>query len=310
MDLSKLKYHILAFIVVAIWGVTFVSTKVLIGEGLHPSQIFAFRFILAYAGIWILELVTSRGQSIRLWADNWKEELIMLFLGITGGSIYFLTENTALAHTQACNVAFIVCSTPLITVLLTLLCRRLFKGRLREGLEKVTVGWRLIVGTALAFVGMGLIIFEGASFHFSLIGDLLSIAAALCWASYSILMSQMTTDYGTVFVTRKVFFYGLLTIIPFLLLGNYNWDLSIMKNEAVWGNLLFLGVMASLVCFVIWNKVMAKLGNVTSTNYVYLNPFFTLVSAMIFLGEKMTPMSAIGSALLFVGVFMGSNKNK
>lgn len=308
MDLSKLKYHILAFIVVAIWGVTFVSTKVLITEGLHPAQIFALRFILAYAGIWILELMAARGKTVRLWSDSWKDELIMLFLGISGGSIYFLTENSALAHTQACNVAFIVCSTPLITVLLTLLCRKIFKGRLKEGLEKVKVGWRLILGTALAFVGMGLIIFEGASFHFSLIGDLLSLSAALCWASYSILMGQMTNDYGTVFVTRKVFFYGLLTIIPFLVMGDYQWDLSILKNEAVWGNLLFLGVMASLLCFVIWNKVMAKLGNVTSTNYVYLNPFFTLVSAMIFLGEKMTLMSAVGSALLFVGVFMGSKK--
>lgn len=61
-------------------------------------------------------------------------------------------------------------------------------------------------------------------------------------------------------------------------------------------HLLFLGLVASLACFIIWNLVIDKLGNVTSTNYVYLNPIFTLISAMIFLGEKMTPVAALGSA--------------
>ena len=67
-------------------------------------------------------------------------------------------------------------------------------------------------------------------------------------------------------------------------------------------HLLFLGLVASLACFIIWNLVIDKLGNVTSTNYVYLNPIFTLISAMIFLGEKMTPIAAIGSAAILLGV--------
>ena len=66
--------------------------------------------------------------------------------------------------------------------------------------------------------------------------------------------------------------------------------------------MLFLGLVASLACFIIWNLVIDKLGNVTSTNYVYLNPIFTLISAMIFLGEKMTPIAAIGSAAILLGV--------
>ncbi len=65
---------------------------------------------------------------------------------------------------------------------------------------------------------------------------------------------------------------------------------------------LFMGLIASLVCFLVWNLVIDKLGNVTSTNYVYLNPIFTLLSAMALLGERMTLLAAVGSVLILVGV--------
>ena len=94
MGKSRLKYHLLALAVVAVWGVTFVCTKVLIGAGMHPVAIFFIRFVMAYAGIWAYIGLT--GQSRKLWY-GWKEEGVFLFLGITGGSFYFLTENPALA---------------------------------------------------------------------------------------------------------------------------------------------------------------------------------------------------------------------
>ena len=98
------RYHLLALAVVAVWGVTFVCTKVLIGAGMHPVAIFFIRFLMAYAGIWAYIGLT--GGDKRLWF-GWKDELVFLLLGITGGSFYFLAENTALAYTQATNVAFL-----------------------------------------------------------------------------------------------------------------------------------------------------------------------------------------------------------
>lgn len=298
-------YHILAFLVVAVWGVTFISTKILIQHGLEPSQIFAMRFALAYVGIWILSFITEKKPA--LWSRSVQDELIFFFLGVTGGSFYFLTENTALAYTQACNVAFIVCSTPLITLLMTIAVRKLFKGHIVDGLEDVKFRAGLLAGTILAVIGMGMIVFDGSRFEFSLEGDLLALGAALCWGLYSIFMGQATEDYGAVFATRKVFFYGLLTIIPFLL----SEDMSAYKclfEPVVLFNIIFLGLVASLACFVAWNLVMAKLGNVTSTNYIYLNPFFTLVAAMLILGERMTPMSAVGSAAVILGVYLSGKK--
>ena len=143
----------------AVWGVTFVSTKVLIGAGMHPVAIFFVRFMLAYAGIW-LYIALSR-QPSKLWY-GWKEELVFLLLGVSGGSLYFLTENLALAYTQATNVAFLVCSAPLFTAIFTLIYRRFGKGRFVDGLEPVRLGWPLVGGTVLALSGMGMVVFDGA----------------------------------------------------------------------------------------------------------------------------------------------------
>ena len=308
MPTKRIFYHLLALAVVAVWGVTFVCTKALITAGMDPAAIFAIRFIMAYLGIWVLDLVSSRGK-VRLFSGNWKDEAVFLFLGITGGSFYFLTENTALAYTQAGNVAFLVCVAPVFTAIFTLITRRFLKGRFADGLENVKLGAPLIFGTLLALAGMAMVIFDGSRVEISLKGDLLSIGAALCWALYSMFMGQMTSDYGAVFATRKVFFYGLLTIIPFLGSCLDSFSPVVLGQPVVWLNLLFLGLVASLACFIIWNLVMSKLGNVTSTNYVYLNPVFTLITAALILGERMSPMSIIGCTAILAGVILAGRRS-
>lgn len=295
---GKFGYHLLALIVVAVWGVTFISTKILIGEGLRPSWIFAIRFLVAYLGIWVLCALSK--ESRKLFSSSLRDEALFLILGISGGSVYFLTENTALAYTQACNVSFIVCSAPLFTALLSFAVKKLFKGEIAEGLEDVSGRWQLVAGTALALSGMAAVVFEGSTLRISSKGDLLALAAALCWAVYSIFMGQMTARYGSAFATRKVFFYGLVTIAPFLI--GREPDLSVFARPQVWGNLLFLSLAASLGCFILWNRIMSVIGNITATNYVYLNPFFTLVSAVTLLGERLTLQSGLGCAAIIAGV--------
>ena len=300
-----IKYHLLALATVAVWGVTFVQTKILIAAGMQPAAIFLCRFILAYAGLWLYIILTSK--DFHIW-NGWKDEAVFLILGITGGSFYFLTENTALAYTQASNVAFLVCSAPLFTAILTLLYSRYGKSRYARGLEKVRLGWPLIGGTLLAITGMALMVFDGKKVQLSATGDLLAIGAAVCWAVYSIFMGEATREYGALTATRKVFFYGLLTILPFLGGCRDSFSMDILSQPQVWGSLLFLGLIASLVCFLTWNIVIDKLGNITSTNYVYLNPIFTLLTAMAFLGERMTIPAAIGSVAILLGVIWAGKR--
>lgn len=299
----KWRYHILALATVAVWGVTFVSTKTLIGAGLEPAGIFLCRFVIAYAGLWGLSMFQK--ERIVLFSPL-KDEIIFLILGVTGGSLYFLTENTALKYSQACNVSFIVCTAPLLTLLLHYAVMRV-GGKFAKGQEDVRMGANLIGGTMLSLAGMALVIFSETRMHISPKGDIMAFGAALCWALYSVVMGMVSGRYGSLFITRKVFFYGLLTIIPFVM-GGQIIPTGSLRLPGVLFNLLFLSLAASLACFVAWNKVMAEIGNVTSTNYVYLNPFFTLVSAMVFLGERLTLIEAVGSVAIVAGVVLAGRQ--
>lgn len=284
-------YHLIAILTVGIWGLTFISTKVLIEHGLSPQEIFLLRFLMAYLGIWFI-------SPRKLFADNWKDELWLLWGGVTGGSFYFFTENTALEITLATNVAFIVCTAPLLTTILFLL---IYKK------EKATAG--LVGGSLLALVGVALVVYNG---HFILkispLGDFLTLLAAFSWAFYSLIMKKMSGRYRTTFITRKIFFYGILTILPAFILHPWQFSLSGLWQPAVWMNLLFLGVLASLVCFVVWNIILKQLGTVRASNYIYLNPLFTLIGSTVVLDEQFTVMSLMGAMLILGGVYWAGKR--
>jgi len=307
--MKQLPFHILAILIVAVWGVTFVSTKELILSGLGPVQIYLLRFSIAYLGILLTQCLLGK---TKLWSRNVKDEIIMVLLGITGGSAYFLAENTALEYTQACNVSFIVCTAPLWTLILTILIRKYSKGRISAGQETVRIRLSLVFGIILTLFGMVAVVFDSVNkLHISPAGDLLSFAAALSWAVYTVLMGPVAKEYNALFITRKVFFYGLVTMIPILLLDRESCafppEETLFSPVVLW-NILFLGIMASLLCFLGWNLVIARIGNVSSTNYVYLNPFFTLVFAIIFLGEHLSLLSLLGSIAIVSGVALASRK--
>ena len=292
--------HFLALVTVAIWGSTFVFTKMLLMSGLSPAQIFTLRFIIAYMLLLVLEL-TLRRQSFRLLCVSWRDELIMLFLGISGGSLYFLTENAAMLYTTATNTSLIVCSCPLFAMLLV----ALVYGR-REVFTRVQ-----IVGSLLACLGMAVVVLNGHFvLHVSPVGDLLAFVACLCWAVYSLLMKWVADRYSTFLITRKVFFYGLLTMLPYyLVFPGFPTMEVILGSQVIW-NLLFLSVVASMVCFLVWNWVIGELGTVVATNWVYFNPITTILFAWWLLDERITPWFLLGTVFILVGMYLCDKKQK
>ena len=277
--------YIAAFVIVVIWGCTFVQTKVLINSGLRPDEIFVLRFVIAY-------LLILPFSWRRLFLDSFKDELVAILLGLTGGSLYFLTENYALAYGYCSNVSLIVCLTPLVTAII--------------------VGWfypaeRLgkagIVGSLVALVGMALVVFNGNFvLKLSPLGDVLAFAACLCWALYSLLIKRLSAKYGNMLITRKVFGYGLLTMLPLMLARGVNYDAVVDGGVQVWGNVLFLGCVASMLCFLGWNWCLDRLGTVRATNFIYLNPIIAIVSSAIVLDERVTWVAITGALLILAGL--------
>ena len=296
---NKLIYHLVAFIVVAIWGSTFVCTKLLLLSGLSPAQIFTLRFIIAY----LLLLGYSLTRNHRWFSKVWQDEVLMFALGLTGGTLYFLTENTAMNYTTTTNTSLIVSLSPLVAALLI----SLFYKSLRLNRAQS-------IGMVMAAVGVVIVVLNGHFvLHLSPLGDSLAFSAALCWGFYSLLMIPANMRYDTVFVTRKVFFYGLLAMIPYYLLKP---DEAIIFTPAVVQffnlpillNLLFLGCVASMACFLAWNWVLKKLGPVIATNYVYFNPVTTILFAWVILSEQITIYFILGTILILAGLYLTEKK--
>ncbi len=290
--------YIVAFLTVVIWGTTFVWTKLLIINGISPAQIFTLRFVIAYVLMLGFSLLWQRHTPHKWMADSWKDEMLMAALGITGGSVYFLAENEALRFTTATNASLIVCSCPLFTMLINRCCYR-----------NEPLGAMKVTGSIIACIGMAIVVLNGRFvLNLSPIGDMLAFTACLCWAFYSLLMKPAVQRYSSVFITRKVFFYGVLTIIPYYLIVPGFPTIDTLMRPAILANLLFLGCIASMLCFLTWNWCIRKLGAVSATNWVYLNPLATIAAAWMVLGETITPYFLSGSLLILTGMYLAERK--
>lgn len=288
--------HIIAFLVVTVWGTTFVFTKLLLLGGLTAAQIFILRFAIAY----ILLLGYSLVRGIRWISKCWQDELLMVALGVMGGSLYFLTENSAMNYTTTTNTSIIVSLCPLFA---SAFIGFFYKSERLNRLQTL--------GSLMAALGVIVVVMNGHFvLHLSPLGDALAFGACLCWAFYSLLMIPANKRYGTVFVTRKVFFYGLLSMIPYLIMNpELNIYLLFAQPLLAW-NLLFLGCVASMLCFLAWNWALKRLGAVVATNYVYLNPVTTIVFAWFILSEQITSWFILGTLLILLGMYLVDTKRK
>lgn len=290
---SNITFHLLALFVVAVWGTTFVSSKALLLEGLGPSDILLCRFILAYVCICLCS------RPIRLFANKLKDEALCLSGGLMGGTLYFVTENTALEYTLVSNVALICSTTPLLTMLIQYLI-----------LKKSKLSRSVLIGSLAAFSGVGIVIFNGRLvLDLNPAGDLLCLASALSWTLYTFISKELSSRYSPLFVIRKTFFYGIVTLVPIWLYQDAQaFDISILRLPDIWTQLLFLGIIASFACFMLWNICLRKLNTIVLSNYIYLVPVISILTSELFLGEEANLITLVGTILVIAGMYFASKQ--
>lgn len=237
----------------------------------------------------------------RLFACSVVDELTLVGLGVMGGSLYFLTENMSLIYSTSSNVSILVSTTPLVTAMLLAIFYKSERLNLRQ-----------IIGSVIAFVGVVLVVLNGQLvLHLNPLGDALALGASLTWGFYSLFMRRIMNRYSADFITRKVFFYGLATILPyFAFIHPLDTELLASGDMTIWGNLLFLGFIASTGGYLLWNWVMRKLGAVKSTNYIYLQSLVTMIAGAVVLGERITLMAVAGAVILIAGMILAVRKKR
>jgi drug/metabolite transporter (DMT)-like permease len=283
--------HLVAFFTIIIWGSAFISTKVLLNS-FSPVEIMFFRFVIAYI---VLLLLSPH----RIPYKNIKEEIIFLALGVCGVTLYFVFSNVALTYTQASNVGVLTSTYPFFSAVLSYYF-------LKD--EKINANF--FAGFLISIIGIILISFNG-KFLLKLnpIGDVLAILSAIVWAIYSILMRKISiNNYNHIQLTRKIFFYGLITLVPLLFLFDFNPDLNRFASVENLFNILFLGVGASALCYVSWNFAVSILGTIKTSIYYYIIPIVTILTSVIILNEKITPVAMLGTLLVLIGLYISERK--
>ena len=288
---KKAMGHVYAMFTILVWGSCFVLTKELL-KAYTAIQIIPLRMALAYVTLWVL-----RPKTLKL---PRKDELMLILVGVTGGTLYFFLQNTALTYTYAANVSILVALAPILTVILA----QLF-SRSGERLGKF-----VYIGAVVALAGVVLVVLNGQmTFHLSPKGDLLALATAFMWAVYSILVKKYTEQYDNFIITRRVMLWGFLTSVPLMLLTDGMPDLHpLFTTPSILLSWLFLGVFGNAVCFAIWNIAFQRLGVVVTNNYLYASPFVTLAVGYLLLHEQITLMSVIGAVLITAGVVVALKK--
>lgn len=294
--------HLAAFITIFIWGITFISIKVLL-DAFSPVEVMFYRLVVALAA-----LLIASPPSLRLsnplakpadWISLIKKDGLFMAAGLTGVTLYFIFQNTALDYTQASNVGVLISVAPLFTGLVSAAVLRT---------ERLSANF--FIGFAVAIAGILLISYNGSTaLQLNPLGDLLSLLAAGVWAFYSVSVRKLSeAGVPALRLTRKAFTYGLLFLLPLLPLFDFRLGLARLADLPVLLNFLFLGLGASALCFVTWNYAVGVLGPVRTSVYIYATPVVTIAASALWLGERITTVAAVGVALILAGLYLSETR--
>ena len=270
--------------VMAIWAGNFIVVKSTIPI-LTPIGYTFLRFLVA--GLVLLAICLWREGSVRI---PRRDLVPIALLGGIGFGAYQLLWPTALSTTTVGNSALLIASTPIFTALISAAI-----GADRLGPAKA-------LGAGVAFVGVALV---AASHGFSLdggtLGDVLTIAAAICWAAYVSFGAGVLRHHSPLRTTTWAILSGTLVLAPVGLWQLSGVDLSVV-GPAQAGAVLYSGLLAGALGNVVVFWAIRLLGPTRITNLQFLPPALAIVMAAVFLGEQILPTQLIGGAVIVLGV--------
>lgn len=285
---QQVRGHLFALLTISIWSSTFVLSKIIL-ETLTPLQVLLIRYGLA---VFFLTLMYPKFKK----PTSLKEELIFMTIG---GSLvgYFLFENSALQLTYSSNVSLIVATIPLMTGFLSMFFL---------GTKFLTV--RNVLGFVIAYSGVTVIIINGSRLEgVAPLGDALAFGAAVMFAVYSIVMEKAEEDYHLIQRTRKVFLYGFIMLLLIVVFSGQSFG-DIKVTAPLGLSLVYLGLVASSLAFIMWNEAIHQLGPVRTNLYIYLVPVVTTVFARIILKEQITWLSVLGTLGILAGLYLSEHE--
>lgn len=290
--------YFLIIMVMVIWGFNVTAIKIIVNH-FSPVTITSLRIFIAF-----LTLAPMLFYKKELQKLSKKDVLFIGLVALSGvlGHHYFLS--VGLSKTSAANGGLILGSVPIVTTV----AAALFLG------DRLTA-FR-IFGLIFGFSGVALIMLmqPGATFSFAM-GDIFIFCAVLAQAISFILINKMSDTAGTQAVTGLSLMMGSGMLFALSLAVEPEGISSLKTTEWMpWLVFIASGIIATAFGHLIYNHAIQRIGAGQASLFLNLSPFFSLVGASLFLGEKIYPVQWFGFLFIVLGVVLGTgvleNKNK
>ncbi|MBN9656301.1 DMT family transporter [Halobacillus sp. GSS1] len=285
---SRFGASLYAFLSITFWGVSFVSTKAVLGS-LDPFSLLVIRFGIGAIFLLLMVLLFQYPLKIHI-----KYLPHVLILGVLGVFVHQVIQATALLTIHASDAGWLISFSPVFTVFLSFIFLQ----------EKLTL--KKVSGITIAVAGVLIIttIGSGQSFSFSLsLGYLLMIVSTLNWAVYSVLLKKLSVPVPSLVLTFYMSTTGFFLTLPFFI-RNHGMEQLLSLSPEHWAHLLFLGIFVSAIAYWYWAKALEVMQATQVSVFLYFEPLATLIAAIILLNEKFIASSLFGGLLIIAGVML------
>ena len=290
---SETKAHIAVLSTNLFFAINFSLVKYVSPSLVKPYAINILRVGISLILFWLLWAMGSTKPHIKR-----KHWLRFFLCGLTGIAINQMFFIKGLTYTSAIHASLLILLTP---ILITVFAFTILK-------EKVTI--IKAMGLALGIGGAVLLILskeQSSSATNYLLGDMLIVINAISYTIYFIIVKPLMAEYPPLHVVRWVFTFGLFMILPF----GWNEFISIPWEKLEWPHylsILFIVVPGTFLAYFFNIYGIQHLGAGTTGSYIYTQPVFAALIAVIFFHEQLTPAKLLAGIMIFLGVFLVSFK--
>ncbi len=289
--MERFKIYWKPLFAVIVWGFSFIATKDALRE-VSPEVIVFIRQILGMTFLAIIAVKQKNKFTINLKDHGWVFVLALI------ACFHLWIQVTGLQWTSASNTGWIIGITP---VFMAILSSVFFK-------EKILI--QQIIGIAIAFLGLILLISKGDLFSIDLIknkGDMLVVGSSITWSIYSMVNKKITFHYSPIMTTLYMFFFVAVLISPFTVNGD-NINAVVNLSLGGWLSILFLGIICSGAAYALWAQSLKEMSASKVGVFLYIEPFVTFFGAWILLNEQITFITLVSGLIIIGGVILVNRK--
>lgn len=287
---NNFKSYIYILSVCLFWGFSFISTKICL-QWFTPFSLAFFRFLIASIVLYFTLKLTKQDLKI-----DKKDILRFVLCGFFGVFIYFSTENIAIDMLSASLTSIFLALLPAFTIIADyFVLKAPFTKRKVLSVSTSVLGAILVGG------------FEVSGSKNMTLGIILIIASAISWVIFGYLSLPMQTKYSPL---KATFYQNLFGMFFFMLVMPFNVPSFEGFNISGLLHMLFLGVICSALCYLLYNIAIKNISVMVSSIFINLMPIITIAASILILNEKINLMQGIGAALIIGSVFIVTNKEK